>query len=152
MYIYITHVFYSYIHITMKKLLICALCTTILFAWAFVANAKENYATRTNKIVKERVWWKTCDVNKNGKTDIDDITRIIDYCYLNWMSSDKCDLNRNWKLNIEDVSYFYDVCYSEILNQPKTNNQVIRTKVQQVSRVVNVKANRNNKLMPLKRR
>ena len=116
----------------MKKLIICVICAAIMLGFASSVNAKTSLRKISTNI---KTWeWRTCDVNKNGRTDIDDITRIIDNCFLDRWSSNKCDLNKNWKFNIEDVTYFYDVCYNEILNQPKWNSKVRALKTNQLSK------------------
>lgn len=133
-YVYIGYWFLSFIHIDMKKILICAICATILFGCTLPVHAKENSVKRTS-FATIRTWgWQACDFNNNRKVSIDDITWYIDYCYLSNKWGKKCDVDRNWKVNIADHTYFNDICYKEVLNQPKGNSKVRTYKINQVSK------------------
>ena len=99
----------------MKKLLILILCATFLLGWSLYTHANE-----TNKLGE----WKTCDFNNNWRTDIDDVTRFIDHCYLGqWEDSNKCDLNNNEKSDIEDTTLFTDVCINKELLWKKSDKE-----------------------------
>lgn len=133
----------------MKKFLISTVLTVILLGWAFITNAKESNTLRLNNSILKLEDGKWCDVNGNKRVDIDDITRIIDNCFLNWGSSKKCDLNRNWKIDIEDTTYFYDTCSYKILNQPKISGNIKKIKVQQTNKNRNIKANKKYNVLPI---
>jgi len=104
----------------MKKLLICAVFTAILLGCTTSVNAKSS-TSRISTTIRAK---KVCDFNNNGRVDISDVTRFIDYCHLTEKWGKRCDADRNWVVNISDIVYFNDVCINELLTQPKENNKV----------------------------
>ena len=70
--------------------------------------------TWTNVVGPEEKW-KICDFDSDWEINIADITRFIWECMnWNW-KSEKCDLNWNGKYDVEDIVTFNNVCYIEVL-------------------------------------
>ena len=99
----------------MKKLLVFALCSSILLWWIMLTNAKENPSKLTNwkeSIITKDVTQLWDDRIVSIISWINDSTWTDDYTWMNHDTTNGwiCDFNGDWEVNIADINRYNDNC------------------------------------------